>query len=115
MRLEAETTQPRATTTKSSKAAMPAMVTSGVRRLGATDFRKLMVILWLNRVVGASGLRVARHGEQPDGKTRQRRSGEKSADARRDMQRKALNSVAKRGHFENPKPQLRTLMNEQVA
>jgi hypothetical protein len=47
---------------------------------------------------------MARHGEQPDGETRQRRSGEESANARRNMQRKALNSVAKRGHLENPKP-----------
>ena len=44
---------------------------------------------------------MARHGQQPDGETRQRGPGEEGADARRDVDRKVLNTMAKRGHLEN--------------
>lgn len=62
---------------------------------------------WLGNKVGSGwvqvgGLGMARHRQQPDGETGQRRAGAISADARRDMQGQALNTVAKRGHLENP-------------
>ncbi len=54
------------------------------------------------RRMGITGSGVARYRQKPDGKAREGRAREEGADARRDMDRKALNSLAKRGHLVDP-------------